>query len=193
MSSVNFESVGPGKVLGFLRGDLREAKKSLFVVGPWVDDYFAAQVTQVTRHSLAVRVLTRPEGQTDPSFWARMSAAVAAFRGHWPACEARTLESLHAKCVVIDDAVAYCGSVNWYRYSLETSYEVSVRGPVDAIAGLAAQLEELWELATALPPSRVGGLTPTPPTGAETEVIDPVAAAVLAADPKAFVIGKKRR
>lgn len=193
MPSANFESVGPGKILAFLRGDFRAAKKSVMIVGPWIDDFFAAEVTRVARRGLAARVLIRPEIQTDPAVWARMSAAVTRFRDHWSMCTVRTLETLHAKCVLIDDSTAYCGSANWYRFSLERGCEVTLRGPVEAANGLAAQLEELWEQAEALK-SEAGGRPPVePPVGIRDEVVDPVAASVLAADPKAFVLGKKRR
>jgi phosphatidylserine/phosphatidylglycerophosphate/cardiolipin synthase-like enzyme len=122
-----------------------------------------------------------------------MAAAVSLFRGHWPAFEVRTLESLHAKCVLIDDYLAYCGSANWYRFSLEKGCEVTIRGPAEAVSGLAAQLEELWGQSAEL--RRADTVRPPagPPAGIREEVIDPVAAAVLAADPKAFVLGKKRR
>jgi hypothetical protein len=193
MSSATFESVGPGKILGYLRGDVRAARKSLLIVGPWIDDYFAAQLTQAARRALSVRVLIRPEGQTEPPVWARMAAAVGLFRAAWPASEVRTLDSLHAKCVLIDDRTAYCGSANWYRFSLEQGCEVTLRGPADAVAGFAADLEELWGRGTELRPG--GGFPPpgAPPTGIREEVLDPLAASVLAADPKAFVIGKKRK
>jgi phosphatidylserine/phosphatidylglycerophosphate/cardiolipin synthase-like enzyme len=106
----------------------------------------------------------------------------------------RTLERLHAKCLLIDDRLCYVGSANWYRYSLETSLEIVLRGPLDSAPGLQQECEVLWEQAT---PFSI----PTPPTATATsaatgithEVLDPLAAQVLRENPKAFVLGKRKR
>jgi hypothetical protein len=65
MSSEKFKCVGPGEVLAFLRADLRRATKSLLIIGPWLDDYFAEQVIKPASRDLGVRVLVRPETEAD--------------------------------------------------------------------------------------------------------------------------------
>ena len=69
-----------------------------------------------------------------------------------------------------------------------------VRGSVAAIAGLQQDCEELWEQAQ---PFEVPTVAPTlpvvPAKGITHEVLDPLAAQVLKDNPKAFVLGKKKR
>lgn len=118
MSSGKFKCVGPGEVLAFLRADLRRATKSLLIIGPWLDDYFAEQVVAPASHDLVARVLVRPEAEVDALAWERTLAALSIFTGYWSKCEARHLARLHAKCLCIDDGIIYVGSANWYRYSI---------------------------------------------------------------------------
>jgi phosphatidylserine/phosphatidylglycerophosphate/cardiolipin synthase-like enzyme len=104
------------------------------------------------------------------------------------------LERLHAKCLLIDQRIAYVGSANWYRYSLEESLEIVLRGPAAAVAGLQQTCEELWEQAHAFPiPSHPTTPTPAPATGITHELLEPIAAQVLKENPKAFILGKRKR
>jgi hypothetical protein len=102
MSSESFSCVGPGKALAYVRGDLRAASRSLFLIGPWLDDYVAEQLVLVAARNLSARVLVRPERQVEAEVWERIVAALSTFAGHWPHFEARTLDRLHAKCLLID-------------------------------------------------------------------------------------------
>ncbi len=190
MSSENFTSVGPGKALAYIRGDLRAASRSLFLIGPWLDDFVAEQMVLVAPRHLEARVLVRAERQIEPEVWERIVAALRTFAGHWTRFEARTLERPHAKCLLIDQRIAYVGSANWYRYSLE----IVRRGPVAAVAGLQEGCEELWEQAHTFPtPSHPMTTTPIPATGITHEVLNPLAAQVLKENPKAFILGRKKR
>ncbi len=191
MSSESFTSVGPGKALAHVRKDLRSAVKSVLLIGPWIDDYVAEQITLVASRDLNVRVLVRAERQVELEVWTRIAAALSVFAGHWPSFEARSLERLHAKCLLIDDQIAYVGSANWYRYSLEESAEIVLRGPVESVTGLQQDCECLWESAVPIE-ARIGKDMPTA-TGITHEVLDPLAAAALEKNPKAFVLGKKTR
>jgi PLD-like domain len=194
MSSKNFTCVGPGKALSYIRGDLRGACRSLFLVGPWLDDFVAEQMVLVAPRQLEAHVLVRAEQQVEPEVWERIVAALSTFAGHWTYFEARTLERLHAKCLLIDQRIAYVGSANWYRYSLEESLEIVLRGSVAAVAGLQQDCEELWDQGHPYPiPSHPTTTTSTPATGITHEVLDPLAAQVLKQNPKAFILGKKKR
>ena len=101
----------------------------------------------VAPRNLSARVLVRSERQVEPEVWERIIAALSAFAAHWSTFEARTLDRLHAKCLLIDERIAYVGSANWYRYSLEESLEIVLRGPLAAVAGLQQDCEALWEQA----------------------------------------------
>ncbi len=150
MSSETLQSIGPGKGLAYLRGALTNARRSLLIVGPWIDSFFATELVKASPDRLDVRVILRPENQVEDDVWEEMLAALRIFSEHWSHVEARTLERLHAKCLVIDNEIAFLGSMNWYRYSLESQCELLVRAPVQAIAGLPESIENLWEQAFAV-------------------------------------------
>jgi phosphatidylserine/phosphatidylglycerophosphate/cardiolipin synthase-like enzyme len=166
----------------------------VFLIGPWLDTYVAEQIVRHTPGELEARVLVRPEHQVDAETWGEIVAGLETFAGHWKGFEARTLERLHAKCLIIDDRLAYVGSANWYRYSLEASFEIVLRGSMEAVPDLHNECEKLWEQATRLS-IRSRPSVPTAPraTGITHEVLDPLAAQVLKDNPKAFVLGKKKR
>jgi phosphatidylserine/phosphatidylglycerophosphate/cardiolipin synthase-like enzyme len=172
---------------------LRKAASSVFLIGPWLDTYVAEQIVLHSSRQLQSRVLVRAEHQVEPEVWQEIISGLGKFAGHWTNFEVRTLERLHAKCLLIDDRMAYVGSANWYRYSLETSLEIVLRGPTAAIPGLPNECEALWEQATPyLLPSQQPA-TATTATGITHEVLDPLAAKVLKENPKAFILGKKKR
>jgi len=192
MSSNIFNCIGPRKILAYLRGDVRIANESLLVVGPWIDDYFAEQIVLIAPTALKTRVLIRPQFQVDSYVWERMIKALAIFHSHWPQFEARTLPGLHAKCICIDGQLIFLGSANWYRYSLEESVEVVLRGPLAAVKGLSQDFEALWQEGE---PVATAGLVESPSLGSSEgithEVLDPLAARALRDNPKAFRLGKK--
>ena len=127
MSSESFMCVGPGKVLAYLRGDLRTAKQSLLLIGPWLDDYVAEEMLLVAPRNLTARVLVRSERQVETEVWKRMVAALSAFAGHWPRFEARTLDRLHAKCILLDERIFYAGSAE--LVSVQRGRKPRNRGP----------------------------------------------------------------
>jgi hypothetical protein len=193
MSSENFNCVGPGEALAYIRSDLRRARSSVLIIGPWLDDYFAEQLVRVSGKTLSARVLVRSQPQVDPMAWDRTMAALGIFAGYWAACECRSLDYLHAKCLQIDDQIVYVGSANWYRYSLETSLEILLRGDLNSIKGHCAELESLWdqgEPVATLKKARV--VKSRQAAGITHEVPDRLAAQVLKDVPGSFVLGRKR-
>jgi hypothetical protein len=195
MASGNFISVGPGKTLAYLRSDVRTAARSFFLIGPWLDSYVAEQIVLLAPHSLTARVLVRAEQQVEADVWQEIIKGLSRFATHWTHFEVRTLERLHAKCVLIDERLCYVGSANWYRYSVETSLEIMLRGPLDSVPGLQQECEALWEQATpfSIPSQPNPNVAAKDSTGIAHEVLDPLAAQVLRKNPKAFVVGKKKR
>jgi phosphatidylserine/phosphatidylglycerophosphate/cardiolipin synthase-like enzyme len=159
-----------------------------------LDDYVAEQVLLVAPRNLTARVLVRSQRQVETEVWERIVAALSAFAAHWSRFEARTLDRLHAKCLLLDERIAYVGSANWYRYSLEESLEIVVRGPVAGIAGLQQDCDALWERAQPIEiPTSKAASPVVPATGITHEVLDPLAAQVLRDNPKAFILVKKKR
>jgi hypothetical protein len=106
----------------------------------------------------------------------------------------RTLHHLHAKVVVIDGMITYCGSANWYWYSLQEAAEIVLRGDAQDIPTLLDELASLWGQATIqnveLPPSPT--LFSTAASGGyKEEVVDPIAAAKMAEVQGSFVLRHK--
>lgn len=205
MSSINFKCIGSGRVLAYLRNDLAEANRSLLIIGPWLDDYFAQEITKVAHTNIDARVLVRGVENVEPAAWERTQQAVFTFRNHWKVFQARHLNLLHAKVICIDGKIAYLGSANWYRFSLEKSKEIVLRLPVSEMENLEEELETLWEYGTDLdamikiPPSSIqlGENAPTEQTSKpekNQEIRDPLDALALKTlkeNPTAWVKGKK--
>lgn len=197
MSSRPFVAVGTAELLPWLKRDVRRAREELLVVCPWLDAFFAWSIASVALRSLPVRILMRPATQTDAVTWGHMLDAVATMQESFAAVQVRTLERLHAKCIVVDRATAYVGSANYYAFSLEQSREVTLRGPIDSVQGLAAELERLWCAGSDLPlaPRRMSAPSRKAPVRSNRvaeEISDPVVARVLRENPKAWVHGRKR-
>lgn len=206
MSSINFKCIGSGRVLAYLRNDLTKATRSLFIIGPWLDDYFAQAMTRAAPVNIEVRLLVRGKKNVDPVAWEHTQQAICIFRNHWIELKTRHLDLLHAKVICIDGEIVYVGSANWYQFSLEKSKEIVLRLPVREMANLKEELENLWELGIELDamieipqanisqdrlnrvePQKVG-------TGTNQEILDQLDALALQTlneNPTAWVKGKK--
>lgn len=195
MPSRSWKALGGPLVLGHLRPDLRAAK-SVLLIGPWIDEYVAQEILDAAPKSAQFRVLSRPYDAMEPGFTPHARAAHQAFIGVGNA-EVRVLRTLHAKLIIVDDDITYSGSANWYRYSLEQSQEIVLRGPTSEAAGMLDLAEQLWQSGTCMG----APATPKPrarepaPVGAgyNVELVDPIAAAVLKDVPGSFVIKPKKR
>ncbi|BDG02814.1 phospholipase D-like domain-containing protein [Anaeromyxobacter oryzae] len=200
MPSNAWKALGGPSVLGHLRADLARAR-AVLIVGPWLDEHVAAAILAASGNSIRFRVLTRPYDAMDPGFVPHARAAHSAFLETGRA-EIRTLQTLHAKALVLDDEVSYCGSANWYRYSLETSKEIVLRGLVSEVPALLDLAEGYWQAGEPLqavwddaargsvPPGETG----KPASGGyRAEVLDPLAAKVLREVKGAFVLGRDKR
>ncbi|WP_437905320.1 phospholipase D-like domain-containing protein [Sorangium sp. So ce327] len=198
MPSTRWRALGPGSILGTLRADMRKATREVMVVGPFIDDYFAEATVASCPSGALLRVLTRSPASVAPTFEEHMEAALARFR-HRPVTEVRTLDRLHAKLMLVDETIVFCGSANWYRYSLEESLEVVLRGPVSDAPTLLDEVASLWDQAEVWKGERSSSRAhvPTPAArspisdGFRAEVLDPIAAAKLASVRGAFVLGTK--
>jgi hypothetical protein len=162
------------------------------VVGPWIDAFFAEFLLGVLPTSTQLRVLTRPPSGADAGFAEHAIAARVCLETR-PGTIIKLLNNLHAKVVVIDEGTVYCGSANWYRYSLEESREIVLRGSFENAPGLLDEIQVLWEQAVQGALSERPANTTAMTKGYTQEVIDPVAQAKLKEVPGSFVIGRSRR
>ena len=192
MSSNAWQTLGKGSVLGHLRADLKRASVEVWVVGPWIDAFFARILAGSLPAAPELRVITRPLRGASVDFRAHASAARLYFEER-PKTVVKLLGALHAKVIVIDETVVYCGSANWYRYSLEESCELVLRGPATGVDGLLDALQTLWEQATHEPLPEAPVEMSSTSAGYTKEIIDPIAAAKLEEVPGSFVIQQRNR
>lgn len=183
-SSEKFKVIGPGKVLPYLRGDLQKAHESLFVIGPWIDGYFIKEVNGAIKEDIVVRFLVRLANSesrlTNLNDLEYLSNQMMNF-------EARSLQTLHAKVIIIDDNVVYVGSTNWYKYSLEHTPEVTLRGHVSDISNFQRIIEGYWNKAEPVNLEQVKDGTNNNLSEIDYEILDPLARKALEANPKAFI------
>jgi hypothetical protein len=191
MPSIRFVSVGKARFLASLRNDLRVARNSLTIVCPWIDEYFADQVSGAASNDITVNVLLRPEKTVDGAMWPHMVMAVRRLQRHFALLKVRTLERLHAKVVVIDNRVAYVGSTNFYRFSLEQSWEIALRGPLAEMGDLGAEIKELFDKGKDISITTTDGKGLESSGGMAAEVKDPIVAEILRQNPKAWIIGER--
>jgi phosphatidylserine/phosphatidylglycerophosphate/cardiolipin synthase-like enzyme len=206
MSSISSKCIGSGRVLAYLRNDLAKATRSILIIGPWLDDYFAQEIIRVAPENIEARVLVRGEKNVEPRAWIGTQQAMFTFRNHWKVFQARQLGLIHAKVICIDGQITYLGSANWYRFSLEKAKEIVLRLPINEMENLEEELENLWECGTDLNLSIKtsetniprAGLTSAKPAimGPEMsqEIHDPLDALALKTlreNPTAWVKGKK--
>ncbi|MDS4057931.1 MAG: phospholipase D-like domain-containing protein [Candidatus Contendobacter sp.] len=192
MSSNAWQMLGKGSVLGHLRADLKQASAEVWVVGPWIDAFFAQILAGSLPAAPELRVITRPLHGASDSFKAHASAARLYFEER-PNTVVKLLDALHAKVIVIDETVVYCGSANWYRYSLEEGCELVLRGPAIGVDGLLDALQTLWDQATHEPLPETPAEISSTSAGYTKEIIDPIAAAKLEEVPGSFVIQQRNR
>jgi phosphatidylserine/phosphatidylglycerophosphate/cardiolipin synthase-like enzyme len=124
--------------------DLARARERVVLVSPYVTDSRTKKVIALLRPALergvGVGVLSQPPSASRE---ARVSAsAIEHLRAHGVVCESRL--ALHQKVVVIDDAVAYVGSLNPLSFGGGT-HEVMVRIPsAQFVSLLLRQLAPHW-------------------------------------------------
>jgi PLD-like domain len=192
MQSSTWRTLGTGNIVGYLRADLKRASSSAWVLGPWIDAFFAQLLASSLPPATKLRVVMRPPSDTNSSFVEHANAARACFTER-PNTVVKLLTNLHAKLVVIDEEIVYCGSANWYRYSLEESREIVLRGPVASASGLLDEVQVIWDQAADAPLIKRPTKTEATAEGYTREVIDPIAAAKLREVPGSFVISRPPR
>jgi hypothetical protein len=192
MASNSWRAVGTANVLGFLRSDLKHTTTCAWIIGPWIDAFFAQIVVDLLPAHVELRIVTRPVSSLDPGFREHAMAASICF-GRRPSTTVKLLSNLHAKLMVIDQRIVYCGSANWYRYSLLEGREIVLRGPVEPISGLLDEIQVLWDEAITEVPAEQSKQAETIDNGYMAEVIDPVAQAKLNEVPGSFVIRRHSR
>jgi hypothetical protein len=197
MPSKSWQTLGTGNILGYLRADMKRASSSAWVMGPWIDAFFANVLIESLPAALVLRVVTRPLEGASPSFAEHALGARECLDAR-PHTATKLLANLHAKVIIFDDELVYCGSANWYRYSLEDSREIVLRGSVSDAKWLLDEMQVIWEQAVVSPQLKRTPKRREVTDGYSKEVIDPLAEAKLKEVPGSFVLrapprGSKQR
>ncbi|MBF4475903.1 phospholipase D-like domain-containing protein [Methanobacterium formicicum] len=147
--NVDLKLLGQDQLLPWLQHDISQVTQSIMIVGPWLDAYFVAKVLdsmQTTK--IGVRFLVRIDG--DELIDTKTLSALNLARENLENFQARTLPYLHSKVILLDQAIFYLGSANWYWYSLHKSLETTITGKIDILPGLTTEMDRYWEKATPL-------------------------------------------
>jgi hypothetical protein len=192
MPSNGWLTLGASDVLGHLRADLRRATSSAWVIGPWIDAFFAQILVEALPTKAALRVVTRPQSDGNSNFNEHAIAACICLKER-PNTVVRLLANLHAKLLVVDERIVYCGSADWYRYSLQESCEIVLRGPGASVTGLLDQIQVIWDQASEDEPVHKRPGNQAIAARYLTEVTDPVAEVKLREVPGSFIVRRPLR
>lgn len=138
-----------GQIIPHLQWSISQATRSINIVGPWLDAYFARKIIDSLQHpEMAVSFLLRIEedGTIDTKTLSALNLAQENIRNF----QARTLPYLHSKFIIIDNESFYLGSANWYWYSLHESLETTITGCTSQLPELISRLDDYWEKAKPL-------------------------------------------
>lgn len=193
MQSVKWKVLGKDNLAGVLRSDLKKAEKEVQILGPWIDDYFASIIIiESCPKNVSLRIVSRPFNTMDDNFVKYATSAYNLFSKSYKT-DFRFHSTIHAKVIVIDNTIAYCGSTNWYRYSIEKSEEIVLRGPVEAIPDIIDEVASIWDQSTTEQYRSEETDLSQNVIGYTQEIIDPIASKKLKEVKGAFVLGKKRK
>lgn len=186
-SSESFKIIGKGKVLQYLRGHISHAQKSILIVGPWIDGYFVQEVIDsLPNKKIEVKFIVRIDGLEEID--AKTLSALNLASKNIPNYQAKTLEKLHSKVILIDEETFYLGSTNWFWYSLNKAMEFTIIS--EPTPEFLLELENYWKMGNKISTDLTKDYNDIKPI---YEDIDEYARRALKENPKAFVIGKRQR
>ena len=136
--------LGTADVLGHLRADLKRARSIAWIVGPWIDGFFAQIVLDVAPNGVNCgwspgrpRVPARASRTTHLPLGACLAVVEQSLSGCWTT-STRSLSSS-----MKDRLLRKCELVQ-----LQESRELVLRGPAEDAVGLQDELHTIWEAAS---------------------------------------------
>jgi hypothetical protein len=115
-------------------------------VGPWLDAYFSQiLINSISNPELDIKFIVRIEdGVIDKKTLSAINLTYQNIKN----VQARSMENLHSKIILIDGEVFFLGSANWYWYSLNKGVEVTVKGSIDILPDLTTEVNKYWKAGT---------------------------------------------
>lgn len=131
-----------GQLITHLKDTISNAGKSIYIVGPWLDAYFTRTlVNSLSNKEVDVKFVVRmDDGVIDTKTLSALNLA----RQNLKNFQAKSLENLHSKVILIDGEIFFLGSANWYWYSLNIGVEVTVKGDITLLPELLQILDHYW-------------------------------------------------
>ncbi len=161
--------LGKGEVLPFLQSSISQATASILIVGPWIDAYFVRKVMDsLPSLEIEVQFMVRIEEEVEIDSKTRSALNLA--RKNIPKFQAKTLQNLHSKVIIIDNNIYYLGSANWYWYSLNESLEVTITGKISNLPELITEMNDYWEKATTLTDDDLKGFNDFEPIAEDVQL-----------------------
>ncbi|NYB52394.1 MAG: hypothetical protein HVN35_07555 [Methanobacteriaceae archaeon] len=162
VSTNSLELLKKGELLPHLQQSICQAAKSIFIVGPWIDAYFVGKIIDsIEDENINLSFMVRME--EDNSIDSRTLSALNLARKNSVNFQAKTLQNLHFKIILIDNDIFYMGSTNWYYYSLHKSLELTLTGKTSIIPKINSEMEYYWENGTLLTDDDLKGHNDTEP------------------------------
>ena len=134
------------QLLTQLKDSISMAEESIFIVGPWLDTYFTRIILDsLPSNDIKVKFIVRvDDGVIDGKTLSALNFA----RQNLSNFQAKSLENLHSKVILVDREIFFLGSANWYWYSLNRGVEVTIKGHVNQLPELISELDKYWEEGT---------------------------------------------
>ena len=135
-----------GQLLPHLKDSISKAEQSIFIVGPWMDAYFARIViNSLIDKDIQVKFIVKvDDGVIDK----KTLSALYLTNQNLTNFQGLSLENLHSKIILIDQKIFFLGSANWYWYSLNKGIEVTVKGEISVLPSLITEVNKYWKDST---------------------------------------------
>lgn len=144
ISKSSIKLIGKGELLPNLRNSFKEAKESIYIIGPWIDSFFVREmIDSLNNENIKINFIVRLEdGEIDEKTKLALNLAEQQINKF----EAKSLESLHSKIILIDKKIFYLGSANWFQHSLNNPLEITIKGKLSVLPELETEVNYYWEI-----------------------------------------------
>lgn len=141
------------EILKQLTESYSNASQSILVVGPWLDAYFTRIIiNSIKSKEIDVKFIVK---LGDPDIDKKTLSALNLARENLKHFQARSLENLHSKIIMIDSHTFFLGSANWYWYSLHKSVEAVIKGSATDLPELELELDNYWKDGSIIPDGEI--------------------------------------
>lgn len=141
-SSKSLKLLTKSHLLTQLKETIHDTGENILIVGPWLDAYFTRIIVDsLPSKEIEVNFIVRiDDGVIDTKTLSALNFA----RQNLNNFQAKSLENLHSKVILVDGKIFFLGSANWYWYSLNEGVEMVIQGHTNQLPELIPKLERYW-------------------------------------------------